>query len=95
MLMWHAEHEPESRPANLPAGEGRVCPRILRGIRNVIIVLFTCYLGLFNVYKALQRTFSLNWDVTAVMIVVGVMATAITGWAGYKAFNQKSTIEDN
>ena len=41
-----------------------------QNIIMLIIVLFTCYLGLFNIYKALQRTFDLSWDISAVMIFV-------------------------
>ena len=59
-----------------------------QNVLMLIIVLFTCYLGLFNIYKALARTFNLNWDPNPVMVVTLIAATIITFWAGFKVFNQ-------
>jgi hypothetical protein len=55
----------------------------------LIIVLFTCFLGIFNIYKALARVFSLQVDMSVVLIVVLILAGIITLWAGSRLLLNK------
>jgi Mn2+/Fe2+ NRAMP family transporter len=63
-----------------------------QNILMLVIVLFTCFLGIFNVYKALSRTLGLTGDPGTVMIIVFGIAILITLWAGQKALQREKSI---
>ena len=63
-----------------------------QNILMLVIVLFTCFLGIFNVYKAVARTLGLSAEPGTVMIAVFGIAILITLWAGQKALQREKSI---
>jgi Mn2+/Fe2+ NRAMP family transporter len=63
-----------------------------QNLMMLIIVLFTCFLGIFNIYKAISKAFAINLQNNIAMTIVLVPALTITIWAGLNVFkNRKFT----
>ena len=61
----------------------------------LIIVLFTCFLGIFNIYKALSKTFHIDLESNIAMFLVLIPAILITVWAGLKVFKNQVPTPDS
>ena len=62
--------------------------KLWQNILMLIIVLLTCSLGIFNIFKALSRTIHFELENSTSIILVLILALSVTIWSGAKIFKK-------